>query len=59
MLRKIKAMFGISSQKHAIREDPVSVQVAVAVRRNEQAGERARDVIKEMLERNDSFKDAR
>lgn len=36
--------------------DPVSAQVLIAVQRNEQASQRTRDLLKDMLDENDRVK---
>lgn len=55
MLKGLKHMLGFRSQPRT-KPDPLAAEVAVAAQRNEFAGERAREAIKELLEAADSGK---
>ena len=54
MIRKLKAMFGITNKSP--QPDLITAQVAIASQRNEAAGQRARQALEDMLERNDSLR---
>lgn len=55
MLGKLKLMFSLKRQT-GTKPDPIAADVANAAQRNEFAGERAREAIKELLEAADSGK---
>lgn len=56
MIGKLKAMLGLAPKRERPQPDPIAASVAIAVQRNEAAGQRARAVLEDMLSRNDSLK---
>lgn len=55
MLKGLKHMLGFRTAPRT-KPDPIAADVAIAAKRNEFAGERAREAIKELLEANDGNK---
>lgn len=56
MIGKLKAMLGLSRRLERPQPDPISAQIAIASQRNEAASQRAREVLEEMLARNDGLR---
>lgn len=59
MIRKLKAMLGLAPRRERPQPDLISAQVAIAVQRNEAAGEKVRAVLEEMLVQNDGIRGKR
>lgn len=49
-------MLGLAPKRERPQPDPIAASVAIAVQRNEAAGQRARQVLEEMLVRNDGLR---
>jgi hypothetical protein len=56
MIRKLKAMLGLAPKRERPQPDPIAASVAIAVQRNEAAGMRARQVLEEVLAKNDAIR---
>ncbi len=56
MIRELKQMFGISARSTSSSPDPIAVDLSVAIQRNARASEKARDLLRDMLERSDEIK---
>ncbi len=56
MLKGLKTMFGIGQTRERANPDPITAQVTIASQRNERASEKARQVLREVLERNDALR---
>ncbi len=56
MIGRLKTMFGLSSKSEKVSLDPISAQIFIATQRNEAASQRARQVLEEMLIRNDGLR---
>lgn len=56
MIERLKAMLGLSRRHEQPQPDPISAQIAIASQRNEAASQRAREVLGEMLDRNDGLR---
>lgn len=52
-------MLGLAPKRERPQPDPISASVAIAVQRNEAAGQRAQVVLEEMLLRNDGLRGLR
>ena len=52
-------MLGFAPKRERPKPDAISASVAIAVQRNEAAGQRARAVLEEMLLRNDGLRGAK
>ena len=59
MIRKLKSMLGLAPKRERPQPDPIAASVAIAIQRNEAAGQRAQVVLEEMLSRNDGLRGLR
>lgn len=52
-------MLGLAPKRERPQPDPIAASVAIAIQRNEAAGQRAQVVLEEMLSRNDGLRGLR
>jgi hypothetical protein len=56
MLKGLKAMFGFGQRLERPDPDPITAQITIASQRSARANSQAREVLREMLDRNDTLR---